>query len=348
MAFQQLYYTSCEHGLGGYAGYQFNAITPGVPAAVLREVEERTLYEPPRWRMTDPGADEPDAYPIAFSYGVSETTGTTITAHVVFSGVDYSGRPGNYFVHALVSSAPQQDFGVLLPVELWGAAIWQRAPIDGTELPELPGPLPRGVIDRPGVQAFLDARGGQDVLPELLTAIGRAMAGEQPVLVASKDASENAWWIAAASYLMGEHVARRMTFTTYSHRPGYSAYHLVGILAEMLPPDASSSFQLFDFTAGRRPGHEPHPLAAILASTGVMAAPGLWQQATVFASGTEENLDDWLAPVAVAAGLLGRQLSAGEMDTVARWLPAAGGWLPPQHRRDCPRRGAHPGERSAV
>ena len=29
MAFQQLYYTSCEHGLSGYAGYQFNAITPG-------------------------------------------------------------------------------------------------------------------------------------------------------------------------------------------------------------------------------------------------------------------------------------------------------------------------------
>ena len=114
MAFQQLYYTSCEHGLAGYAGYQFNAITPGVPAAVLREVEERTLYEPPRWRMTDLGADEPEAYPIAFSYGVSETTGTTITAHVVFSGVDYSGRSGNYFVHALVSSAPQQDFGVLL------------------------------------------------------------------------------------------------------------------------------------------------------------------------------------------------------------------------------------------
>ena len=29
MAFQQLYYTSCEHGLGGYGGYQFNAVTPG-------------------------------------------------------------------------------------------------------------------------------------------------------------------------------------------------------------------------------------------------------------------------------------------------------------------------------
>ena len=41
MAFKQLYYTSCEHGLGGYSGYQFNAVTPGVSPAVMREVEDR-------------------------------------------------------------------------------------------------------------------------------------------------------------------------------------------------------------------------------------------------------------------------------------------------------------------
>ena len=44
--------------------------------------------------------------------------------------------------------------------------------------------------------------------------------------------TENAWWIAAVSYLLGEHLAHRMTFTTYSHRPGYSRYHLIGILPE--------------------------------------------------------------------------------------------------------------------
>ncbi len=331
MAFQQLYYTSCEHGLSGYAGYQFNAITPGIPAAVLREVEERTLYEPPRWRVTGPDVSEPEAQPVAFSYRVSEATGARIITHVVFAGTDYSGRPGNYFVHALVSSTPQQDLGALLPVDLWGASWWQSAPISDTELPEMAGPLPRGIVDQPSVQAFLSAHGAQDVLAELLTAIGRAMAGERPVLIASQDANENVWWIAAASYLMGEHLAPRMTFTTYSHRPGYAGYHLVGVVAGALPAEAGGSFQLFDFTSGRRPGHEPHPMATILADTGVLAVPGLWQQAAVFASGAEENLDDWLAPVALAAGLLGRKLSAGEVDTVARWLPGACSWLPPQH-----------------
>ena len=162
MAFQQLYYTSCEHGLAGYGGYQFNAVTQGVSPAVLREVEERTVYEPPRWLLEDPCPDEPEAYPVAFSYGMSEATGMAIATHVVFTGADYSGRPGNYFVHALVTGAPEQDFGSLLPAELWAAGLWHSSPVDGTELPELPGPPARGVIDRPGAQAFLDAHGADD------------------------------------------------------------------------------------------------------------------------------------------------------------------------------------------
>ena len=329
MGFQQLYYTSCEHGLGGYGGYQFNAVTPGVPPAVLREVEERTIYEPPRW-LAGPGPNELGAYPVAFSYGISEATGMAITAHVVFSGTDYSGRPGNYFVHALVTSTPERDFGSLFPAELWGAAWWRTRPVDGTELPELPGPPPCGMIDRPGAQAFLDARGSADVLPELLTAVVRAMAGDRPVLVVSDDATENAWWIAAVSYLLGEHLADRMTFTTYSHRPSYSRYHLIGTLPDAVPTDAHVGFQTFDFTTGRVPGGNVHPLAAILADTGVMASPGLWQQARAFASGAEEDPDGWLPPVAVAAGLLGRRLSALEADAVTRWLPAAADRIPPQ------------------
>ncbi len=329
MAFQQLYYTSCEHGLGGYGGYQFNAVTPGVSPAVLREVEEQTVYEPPRW-LTGPGPDEPEAYPIAFSHGISEATGAAVTAQAVFTGTVYSGRPGNYFVHALVTDTPEDDFGSLLPAELWGAALWQTQPVDGTELPELPGPPPGGLIDRPGVQAFLDARGAGDVLPGLLTAVGQAMSGDRPVLVVSHDVTENAWWIAAVSYLLGEHLAHRMTFTTYSHRPGYSRYHLVGILPEALPPDAETGFRTFDFTAGRTPAGDVHPLAAMLASTGVMACSRLWQQATAFASGTERGLDDWLAPVAVAAGLLGRKLSSGEADALARWLAGAADRISPE------------------
>lgn len=329
MAFQQLYYTSCEHGLAGYVGYQFNAVTPEIPPAVLREVEERTVYEPPRWLLAEPALDEPEAYPVALSYGPSEATGAMITTHVVFSGADYSGRPGNYFAHALVTTTPEHDFGPLLPAELWESPVWRTTPVDRTSLPELSGPLPTGLADRPGAQAFLDTQRADQVLPRLLTAVGQAMTGGPAVLLAGHDVTENAWWIAAVSYFLGEPLARQMTFTTYSHRPGYARYHLIGVLPETVPADAATAYQLFDLTTGQTPGEAVHPLAAILVRTGVLAAQGLWRQAQPFSSGQETTLDDWLAPVAVAAGVLGQPLPPGVPEAVARWLPAAAGWMAP-------------------
>jgi hypothetical protein len=327
VAFRQLCYTSCEHGLAGYSGFQFSAVTPGVSAAVMREVEDRTVYEPPGWLLASPRPEEPEAYPVAFSYATSEATGAVITAQVVFAGTDYSGRPGNYFAHALVTDTPE-DFGSQLPVELWGAELWQRRPAAGTELPALPGPLPPGRIDRAGSQAFLDTHGADRILPQLLTAVGKAMDGDRPVLLANHDATENVWWIAAVCYLLGEPLARRLTFTTYNHRPAFSRYHLTGVLPEALPADAASSFQLFDLTAGQVPGSEVHPLADLLASTGVLAAPGLWQQAAAFGPGAGDSFGDWLAPVTAAAGLLGRPLSAGQTDLVAGWLLSRAGSMP--------------------
>jgi len=348
MAFKQLYYTSCEHGLGGYSGYQFNAVTPGVSAAVMREVEDRTVYQPPGRLLASAGAGAPagapDAYPVAFSYGTSEATGAVITAQVVFAGTDYSGRPGNYFAHALVTDTPERDFGPLLPVELWQADVWQRQPAAGTTLPELTGPLPRGAVDRADTQSFLDTPGTPDILPQLLTAVSKAMAGDRPVLLTSRDAADSIWWIAAVSYLLGPDLGRQLTFTTYSHRPAYTRYHLTGVLPESLPPDAAMSFQLFDLTTGQVPDGGVHPLAGILASTGVLAAPGLWRQAAAFGLAPAsaptpgpgpgfdgfDGFDGWLPPVAAAAGLLGRSLSPAETDEIARWLVTAADSLPEQ------------------
>jgi hypothetical protein len=331
VAFQQLYYTSCETGLAGYGGYQFNAVTPGTSPVVMREIEDRSVYEPPRYLVVNPCPDEPEAYPVAFSYSRNEAMGTAILTHVMFAGTDYSGRPGNYFVHALVTSTPEQDFGPLLPAELWGAELWRSAPIESNELPALPGPPPRGVVDRAGVQAFLDARGTEALLPELLTAVWRAMAGDRLVLLASHDANENIWWIAAISYLLGRYLAPRMTFTTYSHRLGYSRHHLVGIQSDAVPADAESAFQLFDLEAAKTPGGDVHPLAVLLADTGVMATDALWRQAAAFMSRMGETPDDWHGPVAAAAGLLGGRLSASDTDAVVRWLPGAAGRIPAQH-----------------
>jgi GTPase-associated protein 1, N-terminal domain type 2/GTPase-associated protein 1, C-terminal domain/GTPase-associated protein 1, middle domain len=328
VAFKQLYYTSCEHGLSGYSGFQFTAVTRDVSPVVMREVEDRTVYEPPGRLRAGSRLEMTGEYPVAFCYGTSDATGDVITAQVVFAGTDYSGRPGNYFAHALVTATPSEDFGPLFPVELWRAALWREKPDGRTELPELTGPLPRGTVDRSGTEAFLSAHDAAGVLPRLVTAVGKAMAGDRPVLLASHDAGDGIWWIAAVSYLLGEQAARRMTFTTYTHRPAHTRYHLTGVLPEALPPDAGRNFQLFDLTTGQAPGGSVHPLAAILADTGVAGTAQLWRQAAEFGLGTEAGLDDWLGPVTAAAGLLGRPLSQGETDQVAGWLLTAARSMP--------------------
>ncbi|MCW2919068.1 MAG: hypothetical protein JWN52_7136, partial [Actinomycetia bacterium] len=326
MGFQQLYYTSCTNGLAGYGGYQFNAATPGVSPVVMREVENRTVYEPPRGLPAEPRPEELADYPVAFSYTTGGATGAAVTAHVVFVGADYSGRPGNYFAHVLVTDSPEADFGPLLPAELWGAALWRREPVERRELPELSGPPPRGPIDRAGTQAFLDARAADGVLPALLSAVDRAMTGDRAVLLAGHDAAENAWWIAAISYLLGDRLARRLSFTTYSHRPGYSGHHVVGVVNEpgSAPAGADLGFHLFDVAAGRLPdGLGVHPLAELLTRVGVMSSAALWQQAAALATGAETDFTGWYPPVAAAAALLGVEPTVTDVDLIAGWLATA-------------------------
>ena len=317
MAFQQLYYTSCEHGLLGYGGFQFNAVTPGVSAAVLREVEDLTSYEPPRSMPGDPGPDQLASYPVAFSHSLG-SAGTFITARVVFAGSDYSGRPGNYFAHALVTESAA-DFGSLLPAELWEAPLWRTAPAEVRELPPLPGPPPRGTLDPAGMQAFIDGRDPR-VLPVLVTAAVRAMAGDRPVVLVGPDSAANAGWIAAVSYLLGEGLARKMSFTTYTHRPSYSGHHLIGVVpgGETVPAD--QGFHVYDAATGQLPEVAVHPLAALLARAGVLQAGSLWQQATALATSPAKEFDGWHAPVAAAAALHGMRLDVHDVDAVVTWL----------------------------
>jgi hypothetical protein len=325
MAFHQLYYTSCEHGLLGYGGFQFNAVTPGIPPTVMRQVEDMTSYEPPRSMPGDPRPDQLAGYPVAFCHAPGGAS-TSITAQVVFTGADYSGRPGNYFAHALVTDSPQ-DFGPVLPVELWDAPWWRTKPAEVRELPPLPGPPPRGHLDRAAIGEFVD--GADDrVLPVLLSAVSQAMEGGRPVLLAGPDTAANARWIAAICYLLGDQLARRLSFTTYSHRPAYARHHLIGVLSGDETVPADETFHVYDTATGRLPTVPVHPLAALLARAGINQADSLWRQAAARASGPAEGLDGWHPAVAAAAVLAGIRLDPPDAEAVMAWLgtaaPAAG------------------------
>jgi hypothetical protein len=322
MAFRQLYYTSCEHGLLGYGGFQFNAATPGVPPDVLREIEDLTAYEPPRWMPADPAPGQLAGYPVALSRWAGGD-GSQIVARVVFAGADYTGRPGNYFAHVLVTDSAA-DFGGVLPAELWQAPFWSATPAATTELPPLAAPLAAGPLSRAGVAESL-AESGPAVLPRLVTAAGQALAGGRPVLLAGPDDGDRAAWIAAVCYLLGP-LAGTLSFTTYSHRPAYCRHHLIGVLTTgAQAPSPDQGFQVFDPHRGTQPEDPAHPLADLLTRAGVMQAAPLWQQAQALAAGAEDGLDGWYPVVAAAVVLRGGRLDPGrDVPVVAGWLAGAG------------------------
>ena len=327
MAFQQLYYTSCEHGVAGYAGFQFNAVSQGVGAKVMREVEQLTVYELPSWDSSASDA------PVNMCHVRDAARGGTIIANVIYAGTDFSGRAGNYFAHALVAEDPGRDLAGLLPVEMWESPVWSHTVADSTVLPVIHGALPRGSFDRPTVAAFLAAQdNAPTVLARLLSAVDKALDGGRSLILWSPTSADNAKWIAAVSYLLEGPRAREMSFFTYTRRPAQCRAHVIGTVPGAVTSLAAlaESFRVFDMTSGTLPDVPTHPLAELLTQVGVVRAAGLWRQAATLAAGTERSFDEWYPIASAAAVLLGVELlPSAAVDAIAGWLPGAALRSPP-------------------
>jgi hypothetical protein len=323
VSFQQLYYTSCEIGLSGYAGYQFNAVTEGTSGETMRAVESLTGYDPPRSGAYAATPEELERCPVNLCFAPGETD---IVASVRYVGRDSSRRFGNYFAHALATADFDDDAGNVLPIELWRAPWWDSRPVATTVLPPLAGPLGPGPLSRERVADFLAGHPHRGRLPALLSAAGRAQrGGDRSVLVVAESADEVANWFAAVCYLLPPRWARRLSFSTYLSRPSRSRLHLLGTVPESdldLGPDAAERFSLFDFPGERFAEPQVHPLARLCVAVGLPALPALWGWADSLADGREATLDDW-HPVVAAAAALGRViLTPADLTATASWLTA--------------------------
>lgn len=327
MPFQQLHYTSCETGLSGYSGFQFCAMTPGVSKGIMREVERLTVYESPRILPQSVPTPEVATYPANLLYTYSDHTEAVIIARVIFTGVDFSNRSGNYFAHTLVTGSPVDDFRSVLPVEFWDAPFWEAGRVDGSDLPLLPGPPSQGPITRDAISEYLaDEPAEHTDLASLVAAVYGAMNGGRPVLLIGSDSTVVARWIAAVSYLLGTSLARKLTFSTYSHDPRRCRTHVVGTVAAAGPfrADVTSSFWVFDLIRADpedAPGSLP---ASLLARLGVSASGRLWELAASLGAPVEASLEGWFPILANAALLLEQPLTPIELDAAIAWLASNG------------------------
>jgi hypothetical protein len=339
--FGSLYYTDCRpgQGLGGGAGFQFQAASAGLAAEAMPLVQRTALYEPPvPWmRRRRPVAD----YPPSLAH--TAEGGVFVTAAGRYLGQEANGtREGNQFTHAIVTRDPA-DYGSVRPAQLWGAPWWALVPAPGTELDELaahpvPGPLDAETV-RDRVRA---AEGGTERLIALLSAIQQLADPEhrRTVVLVSADPEEAACWIAAATLLLPQPQALHVSFKIFVADGQYGQHDIIALHPEWAgrwaDTAAGSGLAVFDLDRGRHTAVTPTATAGfwvprLLAEDAydVLDAVELAGQfARARAGGTtapgEPTGADRLAAAVVAAG---ERLSTRERSAeVADWLLSA----PPQ------------------
>jgi GTPase-associated protein 1, N-terminal domain type 2/GTPase-associated protein 1, middle domain len=260
--FGSLYYTDCRPGQGlqGGAGFQFQAASPGLAPEVMPVVQRTALYEPPvPWmRERRPVTD----YPPSLAHTAEGSLFATSAGR--YLGQEANGvREGNQFTHTVVTCDPT-DYGLVRPAQLWAAPWWAVEPAPGTELGVLaahpaPGPLDvETVRDR-----VRDAAGGQPRLIALLSAIHHLVdpAHRRTVVLVGDDPEQAACWIAAATLLLPQPTALRISFKIFVADGQYGQHDIIALHPEWAgrwaDTEAGSGLVVFDLDQGRHTAVEP-------------------------------------------------------------------------------------------
>jgi GTPase-associated protein 1, N-terminal domain type 2/GTPase-associated protein 1, middle domain len=249
----QLYYTSSAEGLSGYPGFQFVAVSEGLPSGIEHVVSKFLSYRIPPSVPSLPDAEEIERLPVAFSY--DQSAYGPVLACCRYLGADYSGRPGNFFGHAVV--AAQEELAGVRPIEFWRAPWWAANVIRDDQartLPTLQLDRPAAVVDPRRVLKEISARDGSSAV--LSAMIDATLSGvnhrDGQVTLVSDDVEKIVTWIAAISYSLPFSLIGGLSFITYTAEPEESPYRLIGTTADVWR-DRGGRGQVFDLDDLRLP-----------------------------------------------------------------------------------------------
>ncbi len=232
------------------AAGRFTAVGPGVSAALLAELEPLIGYALPDGASHRPADAELRSLPQAFTYAVL-SDGSRVVGRTAPARGDGTA-PVRFHTHAVHLPPGVPLPGDRLPVEAWRSPHWVSAtPVGGGALSDPLGLLPPGPAPvREGLDDFAVSRGPwlAAVLADLRRASEEEAPAGGPVVLVERQSADVARWLGLAAVTLPRGSVERLTFTTYTRRPGSSALRVVGA-----PPE--------DAAAAREAGLRVHVCA---------------------------------------------------------------------------------------
>ncbi|MEU2798264.1 GTPase-associated protein 1-related protein [Streptomyces sp. NPDC007117] len=316
MSLAQVHYTSAAPGDEG-AGGRFTAVGPGVTGALLAEIEPLLRYELPEGTPDRPSDAELRSLPQAFTYAtLSDGSRLVFRSAPVRDTAGGAGPGFRFHTHAVHLPPGVPLPGDRLPVETWRSPHWV-AVTPGGAIPD-PLTLPPGpTAVSEGLDDFAVSRGPwlAAVLADLRRASDPEDSGGRPVVLVERRCADVARWLGLASVTLPRESAERLTFTTYTRRPGSSAARVVGVLPE-------------DGEAARAAGLRVHVCAGQPPSAGggndawATTAARVWRSRSseLFREARELPGEPFAAgPLAVTALCAGITLGPDERAAAAGW-----------------------------
>lgn len=314
MSLAQVHYISAAPGDEGATG-RFTAVGHGVSGALLAEIEQLVEYALPDGVPHRPGDAELRSLPQAFTYAVLSDGSRLVGRAAPARGEGTA--PLRFHTHAVHVPPGVPLPGGRLPVEAWRSPHWTSVTPAGGALPDPLGSLPPGPAPvREGLDDFAVSRGPwlAGVLADLRRASEEEPPGDGPVVLVERQCADVARWLGLAAVTLPKENVERLTFTTYTRRPGSSALRVVGALPEDAAAAQGAGLRVH-LCVDRPPADDtPDAWARTAARVWRSRAPGLFREARElpgesFAAG----------PLAVTALCAGIALGPDERAAAAGW-----------------------------
>lgn len=259
MPILQLHYTSCRAGLSGHSGFQTRAVSGGLSAEAVQQIEPLCHYVPPRGAVSNPTAEQIDrVFPVSFRRATLRD-GRWLLLRTQLAGTNYDGRPGNIFSHALIGDGPPEIGFDPLRICFWPH--WKKRLLPEEDLPIASPPLPllseSDVFSRQGLpisrlQDFLQAAPERiPVACQMLRAIWRISTERRCLLIVDQPDC-GLLWLSVLLTALPLPLAQTLTFNTW--QSGFESLADLSLtgpgseLAEDLSDGPTDQrYQLFDF-----------------------------------------------------------------------------------------------------